>query len=72
MKGIRIRIVNEADVMEIQELASSLGVSDGEVVRALVRKGLDEAFGNEVPVTEESSSLAGDGHPCAGGDSEEL
>lgn len=72
MKGIRIRIVNEADVMEIQELASSLGVSDGEVVRALVRKGLDEAFGNEVPVAEESCSLAGDGLPCAGGDSEEL
>lgn len=72
MKGIRIRIVNEADVMEIQELASSLGVSDGEVVRALVRKGLDEAFGNEVPVAEESCALSGYGHPCAGGDSEEL
>ena len=72
MKGIRIRIVNEADVMEIQELASSLGVSDGEVVRALVRKGLDEAFGNEVPVAEESCALSGDGLPCAGGDSEEL
>lgn len=72
MKGIRIRIVNEADVMEIQELASSLGVSDGEVVRALVRKGLDEAFGNEVPVAEESCALAGDELPRAGGDSEEL